>query len=326
LDLDQVSDQKSDRGSKTAYLPAYTCETVIAPYKKAGYTLLFYDVSPALCPRFDWELIPHISVLGLCGYYGFSSYDRDFVGACAEAGVKVVQDFTHSIFSADGIETRADYVAGSLRKWMGIPSGGIAVKRQGTFSLPLLPLEEEHLRGRLACFQEQERVSRGEEGASEKRAGDIFWETEMRLRRIFDAYESDALSRSIIEDCPWRELVRKRQENYRYILDRNPFSLDPGLQGQAVKAVFPVLTPGVCPSHLALYSPDREGAREILASRGIKSTVYWPFHGELDLASFPGAAYIYDHIYTVPIDQRYGKEDIDLICQAIEAVRGNETP
>ena len=33
---------------KAAYVPVYTCETVLAPFLKAGYELLFYDVSKDL--------------------------------------------------------------------------------------------------------------------------------------------------------------------------------------------------------------------------------------------------------------------------------------
>ncbi len=38
---------------KMAYVPVYTCETVLAPFLKAGYELLFYDVSRDLTPIFD---------------------------------------------------------------------------------------------------------------------------------------------------------------------------------------------------------------------------------------------------------------------------------
>jgi hypothetical protein len=299
--------QRDDKG--VAYLPAYTCETVIAPYKKAGYSLLFYDVSPeGLCPQFNRDLIPRISVLGLCGYYGFSVYDRSFVEACAAAGVAVIHDVTHSVFSGDGIEPRADYTAGSLRKWIGIPSGGFAIKRRGTFSLPLLPPEEEHIRGRLACFAEQARVLRQE--GSEDRVNEIFWDTELRLRRIFDAYDSDGRSADIITCYPFRELYARRRENYAFVLSQNPF-------GSRTIPVFPQLDEGVCPSHLALYSKDRDAAREILKSRGVTSTVYWPFHEEVDLGDFPGARYIYDHIYSVPVDQRYRAEEMELLCRAL---------
>jgi hypothetical protein len=331
LDLKQRDDKR------VAYLPAYTCETVIAPYKKAGYSLLFYDVSPdGLRPQFNRELIPRISVLGLCGYYGFSLYDRSFVEDCVAAGAAVIHDVTHSVFSGDGIEPRAAYIAGSLRKWIGIPSGGFAVKRRGTFTLPLRPPEEEHIRGRLACFEARAQVLRQE--GTEDRVNEIFWDTELRLRRIFDAYDSDGLSADIIASYPFRELYARRRENYALVLSKNPFGSrtvpvfhrpETALRQGASPAAYDrgrehILTPrleeGVCPSHLALYSKDRDAAREILKSRGVKSTVYWPFHGELDAADFPGARYIYDHIHSVPVDQRYTAEDMELLCRALEEI------
>jgi hypothetical protein len=299
---------------RTAYLPAYTCETVVAPYKKAGYKLKFYDVDPCgLVPRFDRKLIADISVLGLCGYYGFSYYDRDFVNECVQAGVAVIQDITHSAFSLDGIEERAYYTAGSLRKWLGIASGGIAVKRNGSFDPGLLPPDEEHLRGRYACFEERKRAVNHEAGASDEKAGEIFWDTELRLRKMFDAYASDSLSEEIIRTFPFEDMIQKRRENYAAILARNPF-------GPAVQPVFPVLNEGVCPSHMSLYSPDRDRAQEFLAGQGIGSTFYWPFHGEAELNDFPGTRYICDHIYSVPVDQRYSTEDMDLVCEAIRAL------
>jgi hypothetical protein len=305
-------DLKRRDDKRVASLPAYTCETVIAPYKKAGYSLLFYDVSPeGLCPQFNRDMMPRISVLGLCGYYGFSSYDRSFVEDCVAAGIAVIHDATHSVFSEDGIEPGADYTAGSLRKWIGIPAGGFAVKRRGTFALPLLPPEEEHIRGRLACFEEQTRVLRRE--GSEDRVDAIFWDTELRLRQIFDAYDSDGLSADIITRCSFRELCARRRKNYAFVLSKNPF-------GSRAVPVFPRLDQGVCPSHLALYSTDREAVRKILKDRGITSTVYWPFHGELDLADFPGARHIYSHIHSVPVDQRYTEEDMELLCRVFEEI------
>jgi hypothetical protein len=306
-------DLREEDPRRVAYLPAYTCETVIAPYKKAGYALRFYDISPeSLTPRFDRDLIPQISLLGLCGYYGFSSYDRDFVGECVEAGVTVVQDITHSAFSADGIEEGAAYVAGSLRKWMGIPSGGIALKRRDRFSPSLLPAEEEHIAGRISCFEEQRRVLAGAGGANEEGVSGIFWKTEMRLRQIFDAYASDGLSAEIINHYPYRELIRRRRENYQYILSQEPFN-------PQAAPVFSRLPEGVCPSHLALYAGDRDRALAVLADHGVKATVYWPFHGELNLRDFPGAAFIYEHIYSVPVDQRYSEAEMGLVTEALRA-------
>lgn len=80
---------------KVAYVPLYTCETVLAPFEKAGYQLKFYELDQDLHSIFDTSVIDEISVLSLCGYYGFCNYDHDFVKACKEKGVVIFEDVTH---------------------------------------------------------------------------------------------------------------------------------------------------------------------------------------------------------------------------------------
>ena len=64
---------------KVAYVPVYTCETVLAPFLKAGYELLFYDVSMDLTPIFDERVLDRISVVNLCGYPAFALFQHPFL-------------------------------------------------------------------------------------------------------------------------------------------------------------------------------------------------------------------------------------------------------
>ena len=151
----------------------YTCGTVLAPFKKAGYQLKFYELDQNLHSIFDTAVIDEISVLSLCGYYGFCNYDHSFVKACKEKGVVIFEDVTHSMLSADGIDPLCDYFAGSFRKWMGVACGGFAVKRNGTFETPLLPVELTHLKQREESIETENR--------------DIFWEGELHFVRCLIA-------------------------------------------------------------------------------------------------------------------------------------------
>lgn len=105
---------------KVAYVPLYTCETVLAPFEKAGYQLKFYELDQDLHSIFDTSVIDEISVLSLCGYYGFCNYDHDFVKACKEKGVVIFEDVTHSMLSTDGIDPLCDYFAGSFENGWGL--------------------------------------------------------------------------------------------------------------------------------------------------------------------------------------------------------------
>ena len=132
--LEDISQQDH---RKIAYVPIYTCETVLAPFEKAGYQLKFYELDENLRSVFDESVLDEISVLSLCGYYGFCSYDHNFVRACKDRGIIIFEDITHSLLSSDGIDPLCDYAAGSFRKWMGVSCGGVAIKRNGKFTAPL---------------------------------------------------------------------------------------------------------------------------------------------------------------------------------------------
>lgn len=298
---------------RKAYVPAYTCETVLAPFRKSGYELVFYEVTRDMVPVFKESVLDQISVINLCGYYGFCHYDRSFIKKCSERGITILQDTTHSIFSADGIVPLCDYIVGSLRKWMGVFSGGFAIKTNGRFSSDLLKENSLHL-----SLRERAMELRKTDPDDEKKmeaAYQMFWDAEMMLREIFDSYASDQRSVSIIETYDYETLKRKRRENYRYLTEH----LKPG---NGLKAVFPRLTADAVPSHFSFYTEKRKDIQDYLKENRILSSVYWPKEPGLNLEGFPEAAYIYDHILSIPCDQRYDTSHMAYICDVINSMPG----
>ncbi len=293
---------------KLAYVPAYTCETVLASYVKAGYALRFYDVdTEELKPCFKAEDLQDVSVLNLCGYYGFSRYDNAFLHECKRRNITILQDTTHSMFSTDGHHLDADYYAGSVRKWFGIASGGVAIKKQGSFSIQPLRADEEHLKGRYKAMEYRKLAIKTGKDSYNELASSVFWETEMRLRRMFDAFESDEKSITILNNLDPTQMIEKRRANYQTVLD----SLHPSSQCQPI---FQSLDENTCPSHFSFYSENRAKARQQLEQKGITSTVYWPLPPMLtNKEQYPHASYIYDHVVSVQIDQRYSREDMEYL-------------
>lgn len=299
---------------KKAYVPVYTCETVLEPYIKAGFELLFYDVAKDMTPVFDPRMLECISVINLCGYYGFSNYDRDFIKQCRERGITIVEDTTHSLFSDNGIDPYCDYVVGSLRKWIGVPGGGFAIKKKGAFSLPVHPPDETHLSMRVMSMKvKQVQMSLHSEHpcmqALEK-ANNVFWDAEMLLRRTFDCHGSDPESEAIIRHYDFEHMKKQRRINYRYLLDYLP-------DHPCLSAVFPGLPQGTVPSHFTVYARNRDGVQKYLDQRGIKATAYWPQGPMVDTRDHKDAAYIYSHVLSLPCDQRYAPEDMEYICKQI---------
>ena len=295
---------------RVAYLPAYTCETVIGSYEKANYTIHYYDVDHNMVPIFEDNMIDKISVLALCGYYGFCHYDRDFVARCAQRGVSIIEDVTHSAFSLDGIDPHCDYVVGSMRKWIGVPSGGFAVKKKGQFTLPILDPDMTHLDLRISSMDMKEEALKEGKLDVVQIASDRFWSAEMMLRQMFDAHGSDPRSIQIINHYPFSKMIERRRQNYQYLLDH----LDPS---EYYSTVFPTLTKEACPSHFTIYVSDRAALQNYLKSHDVSTTAYWPLPPSVDISQYPQAQYIYNHVLSIPCDQRYGESDMQLVCDLL---------
>lgn len=310
-----LEDWKPADSRRVAYVPSYTCETVLAPYLKAGYKLRFYEVDRSMTPVWEEAALEEISVLNLCGYYGFSRYDRDFVRRCRERGICVLEDATHSVLSLDGISPDADYVAGSLRKWIGVPSGGFLMKRRGTLAPELLPFHQKHLDMRHSAMVTKKKhttapgsVPREELEAAES----TFWEAEWLLRTMFDCYQSDPDSVWIMTHFPLEQVRTLRRENYQRLLDTFP-------QSPLCVPALPRLDENTVPSHFTVLAQRRDELQVFLKEQGIHTTAYWEKSKLTNTSRCPQAQYIYDHVLSLPCDQRYTPEDMERIADAVAA-------
>lgn len=293
---------------KTAYLPAYTCETVSGCFVKAGYQIYYYDVDEHLKPMFEEDLIGEISFLLICGYYGFSTFDVDFVKKCRARGVTIMQDTTHTAFSPLGSCPEADYIAVSLRKWMGVISGGLAIKRNDTFKVSPLPADEEHLKIRKQALATRQKYEQSGDETLNKESADAFWKAEWMLREIFDMQEGDADSLYRIKHYPLKNAIQKRRENYAYLLEHLP-------QNPAVRPIFPDLPADTCPMFFPFLCDDRESLMEHLAANQIPPKVYWPVPPFIHIEDYPYAQYIYQHVMSISCDQRFNLEDMAHVAE-----------
>jgi hypothetical protein len=304
--------------NKTAYLPAYNCETVVESYLKAGWDCLFYDVDKEnLQPMYKDEDLEHIGLVNICGYYGVHHRNQEFLKKCKDRGIIILQDSTFTPYS---INPYADYVAGSFRKWMGIASGGIALKRNGNFKKNLKSIDQNHLDGRLKAMEYRKKAIL--EGAEEYNeiALKTFWDTELSFRKTFGEFISDQLSINILYHFDFKNMKNKRVENYNTITS----SLN---DSSYFKPVFNFdLEENDCPSHFSIYVENREKLKSYLLNNGINSTTYWPLPPILknSINKFPNAKYIYEHILSIQLDQRYSKDDMSFLVKVLNKYCKND--
>ena len=299
--------------NKTAYLPAYNCETVIDSYIKAGWKCRFYDVDKTnLQPIYNDEDLDKVGLVHICGYFGFHHKNQEFLQKCKDKKIVILQDST---FTPYAINPLSDYVAGSFRKWMGIPSGGVALKRCGKFKNNPKEIDQNHLKGRLDSMEYRKKAIDLNNKEYNELATSKFWETELSFRKTFDNFASDELSVKILNSFDFEEMKKKRIENYKTIIS----SLT------ASKFFYPVfnlkLEESDCPSHICFYVKDREKLKQYLLDNEISSTTYWPVPPILkkSIKTFPNAHFIYDHILSIQIDQRYNRDDMKYLVEILNS-------
>lgn len=118
------------RGDKII-VPAYICDSTIAPLRVAGYEIVFLDIEPDL--QFDpvklGEAIEanKAKALLVVHYFGLPADIGRLMAMCQPLGVKIIEDCSHSFLTqVDGahIGSRGDAAIFSMRKTLAIPDGG----------------------------------------------------------------------------------------------------------------------------------------------------------------------------------------------------------
>ena len=71
------------------------------------------------------------------------------------------------------------------------------------------------------------------------------------------------------------------------------------------------------PSHFTVLAEDRDALQTFLLDQGIHTTAYWGKSPLADTSRCPQAQYIYDHVLSLPCDQRYTPDDMERIAGAL---------
>lgn len=312
LMLKQVEDKVI---SKTVLLPVYTCESVILPFIKKGYTCYFYDINDNLKPNIENInnfLGKQIGIFLHMGYFGFPTNNNLYscISQLKRKGTIIVEDLTHTLFSTYKRYTENDYYIVSLRKWTGLLSGGfLASKSNSVQSCLDVQIDFSDIR-KEALLLKGEYIKSNNQELKQKFLL-MFNNAENILDNDFSPYSIDRISNTIINKLDKDELIKKRKENYIFLLKflRNIKGID---------VVFDKIPDGICPLFFPVYiNKEREKFRNILTKESIYCPIHWAIPKQIDILNYPLSKKIYDSILSIPCDQRYTKKDMKRITNII---------
>ena len=273
---------------RRVHVPWYTCHTVTETLARLRIPCSFYRVDETLEPLALPE--PEYGEYVLyTNYFGIKEACVDALAA--RYGPRLIVDNALALYS------RAREGASSLyspRKFSGLPDGGVAV-----MDCPSLTLDERDESAPHAGFL-LECLERGVEAASaacersERRLG------EAPLRRM------SRLTARLIDGIDYEAARLRRLENFRFLHERlggwNRLRLD--VEAMSAPFCYPLWT-------------GLSGLRDMLIDERILIPLLWP--EVLDAAPLDGVERrLALNLLPLPVDQRYGLEDMERIACAVE--------
>ncbi len=294
-------------------MPEYICESVLKCF--SSERIVFYRLKDDLqidLEDFKRKLSGDVSAVYLMHYFGSLQPENVLAFIRAEKekyGFAIIEDTTHSIFSEK--QTIGDYCAASLRKWFPVPNGGVLytgnflnlhtydeIKRSAdNCKAYAMVLKTLYLNGRFDCNTEYRR---------------IFTECEEKLDTQGEVKRISDFSEFLLRCIDVEDFAKKRRSNLNCLKDR--------LSGIGMKQIVNFAEKD-CPLALPVLVPDRDGLHNYLAKNKIYCAVHWPFDGN-SRNERPLGVFLSEHMISLPIDQRYGKEEMEHLFQVIDEYKG----
>jgi dTDP-4-amino-4,6-dideoxygalactose transaminase len=300
-------------------LPAYLCDSVLQPLRRAGVPFDFYSVGADLRPRLD-ELERTVDAQSpaavlVIDYFGFPPEEPDRLRALRNVCL-VVEDCVQGSWlelpdaPGGGI---GDVVFTSFRKYLPVPDGGIVT---GVEPRSLPAASGASVRTRLLG-----QLLRGSALAGQLDGADA----EPVFLRLLEAGEStlddelplestSAVSERLLASLDLAAAAERRRANFA--------ALVAALEGvEAVTPLFRELRPGVSPLVLPVRVAGgrRDALRQALIGRRIFCPVHWPLPLEIDRERFREEHELADEMLGLPLDQRYEPADMERLAEHLRA-------
>lgn len=306
-------EERNPNVNKVVLLPPFTCYTVYEPFLAFGYEIHTLPISMDLSISAEDILLlqkqTKASVLLMHRYYGFDTlpgFDK-VVAALQKEGVIVIEDCTQCLYS-DFKVSDADYFVASIRKWCGVPDGGFAICKEGSFvNKPILSDERMVEAKREASELKYQFLfeAKGDKPTFKAK----YREAEELLDNQDGYYSIGKLSMAIQADLDVERLKNRRKENYKTLLE--------GLRNiPGIRILFDELSKDVTPLYFPILVDDREPIQGLLADNDIYAPVVWPKE-ENSPVICENAERVYERILCIPIDQRYDTDDMKRIISVL---------
>lgn len=301
-------------------LPAYTCETVISPFIDEGFEIGYYGINTDMSLNTEslLRLIDTFQPNAVLfhSYFGFDtlSADESFIEKIHSRGITIIEDITQAVFSNHHIEC-ADYYVSSLRKFLAIPDGGVLFSKAELDIRGICSPNQEMVRVAVEAFEQKaEYISSSYNEKLKVRFRNGYIKLNQLIADNNQLTYINPESLRIFESCDIGYIKSKRRENFE-----NLKAVVCEIDG--VGLVISKMDDNASPLYLPIYvKGNREILQKYLAENKVYCPVIWPKPSQV-MCEFEATEYMYTHMLCIPIDQRYGKDDLCRIERLLREYR-----
>lgn len=292
---------------KVVLLPNYLCDSIIQPFLEENYEIIFYEISKDFKPLLQSIVIDErIGLFYHMGYFGTNSNDSliELVNVMKQKNIIVVEDITHTIFSSSKKIIESDYYICSIRKWIGIPDGGILLSRN---AINLDTNEINDVFVQLNVYANKLKSAFLNGGILEPKHLEAYQKAENYLEKHKNLYQISSNSLHTIQHFNFDDLIKRRRINALFLLD------------ELTKLGFSNLNVIDYINSTPIFVPlvlENEEQRNQLKEFLVRNKIYTPIHwSKPEIVSTNNI--LYEVELSIPCDHRYSISDMRRVINVI---------
>lgn len=253
---------------KVVYMPDYCCNSMLQPFIDNGYNIIFYHFD-FINKKYIIDTNTKCSIFFAVSYFGYSdSTMDDSISQFSINQVVIIEDITHRFLSNKNHCEDSTYLVASLRKWIPILSGGVAIKTSSKFSRTcvLKEVSGDFVEFKKKAMHLKRRYLQGEIDSKEE-----FLEYFKKSNEYFFDYRNKAIdhdSRRIIGGIDFNLIKKQRVLNSIVIENK--------LRDNSKTKLLFNYKDGDCPLFVPILIEDRDIIRKKMADRSIYLPMHWP--------------------------------------------------
>lgn len=287
---------------KNVYMPAYCCDSMLAPFLRMNVKVDFYDMFFDGNLKYEIDADKDADILYVSNYFGYeNTLPEDVIRHFKAKGSIILYDRTHSYLMEDE-QVAFDYAFVSLRKWMGVATGA-AIEGLDAVDLSACPYAEVKIQAMKAKY----RYLNGDLSVEKAAFLEAFARFGKLLESDYRNYGMDNLSYALLKSQDLERMRSQRRANAAYLHENLRFDFLGELSGKSC----PLFVPMICASYA-----EREKLRKVLLETQIYCPVHWPKNSMI--TSNMKVNQLFDCELSLLCDQRYGLEEMAFIVKKIK--------